>query len=195
LSEEGNESALRIIREEMEEWGVPVIAARGNHDNSDRFVEEFGDLPRVVDVCAGVRVFAVDTSSYSTPQVRALKDHIEEHPDDRVVVLMHYAPVPCSHDGMDARARTWRVALNALLRPTDLVVAGHNHVDCYYRLDCGAQVVVTARAGAKRYRCREDLPEGFACFDGPERTYHVIRLINDAWVIERREIAASGDAR
>lgn len=162
---------------------APLIATRGNHDTLENFNDLFGELPQAHDVLDnpfGVTVLSVSDVG-STSGMSFVRRQIEDRPERRFIVLMHVPPLTCSPDsGQTNTATRWRLFLEEVLDSDDLIVSGHNHVTCEYKLN-ETRVFVTARSGSKRYRClpEEELPEGATCDDSRDPVYLRIMLMTD----------------
>lgn len=175
-------SQVSLIRL-LENSGYPVITTRGNHDSRDRYDDYFPVLPQEVDVLEDpfkVTVLAVD-SNLGAEHIGFVDRIIQSRPDRKYVLLLHHPPETCSEETGVGYGNLWGRTMANVLRPTDLIIAGHLHVSCEYKLDNGTQVLVTARAGKKRYRClpEEDLPEGAFCEDGENPAFLRIGLSDE----------------
>lgn len=180
-TEVGWGSVVSQIRR-LEDWGFPVITTRGNHDDKDTYDHYFPNLPQEVDLLEdplGVTVLSVD-SNLGAAHLQFVRRKIESRPERRFIILLHHPPKTCSTSGNGFGA-LWGRFLISILRPQDLIVAGHLHVSCEFVLSNGTQVLVTARAGKKRYDClpEDEQPEGAACDDRSIQSYLRISLMDD----------------
>lgn len=191
-SETGWNAAVRQIRR-MEDWGFPVITTRGNHDDSTGYLTFFPELPQEVDLAEepfGVTVLSVD-SNLGAEHLQFVVRKVEERPERRFIVLLHHPPETCVEESSEGFGSLWGRSLARVLRPTDLIVSGHLHVSCEFSLSNGTQVLVTARAGKKRYAClpQSELPEGATCDDDLNPEYIRIELMDDgSWEWTKVEV-------
>lgn len=131
----------------------PVIAASGNHDNPQCFMERFGTLPRKASM-RGVDFFVLPWAGQISREVLTWLDHETAASTATVKVLVvHKGPWHISAD--EGRVFSPPATLLPILRRIDLILSGHNHVFWNTTHNVGGHVIrhVVEISGKKFYSC------------------------------------------
>ncbi len=142
LTNNGDEASYRLVREMVEDVGIPVVYALGNHDNRAGFRRAFdmgdSDAPLCHQtVLGGLHVIALDSSrpgrvsgAIGEQQFGFLRQTLRENPDLAKLLVIHHPP------RIDENALAWESLsgddsdrLAATLRGHDIagILCGHIH--------------------------------------------------------------------
>ncbi len=147
LTDKGDASSYRAVRERLATLHLPVIWALGNHDKRPGFYE--GMLDRIEDAQApychdqvfdGVHVVVLDTSvqgkvsgALGDDQFAFLDTALLRHPELPKIVVMHHGPrivteSPFAWESLN-EAETERLRRTIAGRPVAGILTGHIHHD------------------------------------------------------------------
>lgn len=147
LTDKGDASSYRAVRERLDALAMPVLCALGNHDSRPGFYE--GMLDRTRDAEAsyfherlldGVHVVVLDTSvpgkvsgALGADQFAFLDAALLRHPALPKVVVMHHGPrivtdSPFAWESLN-EAETERLRRTLAGRPVAGILTGHIHHD------------------------------------------------------------------
>jgi predicted phosphodiesterase len=182
LFDDVHDSEQLTITDSLLSFFNSSLVVRGNHDTKDFFYSEFPQLPISIDICSNaVTLIGVDSNENLLYQTSFIRNIIEQNQERRFIIALHHHLIGCTDS--DPSNTFWKVILENILRPQDLVLTGHTHAFCESRLNNGALIISTAQANRKRYSCLESAN----CDNNHSLEYLRISLENESsdWNVER----------
>jgi predicted phosphodiesterase len=165
----------------VDEAGIPVIAALGNHDledGSSAELIEFFKLPGAwfEHKVGNVRIIVLDSNQVeSAEQTRWLEATLAEEDPGWTVVVVHKPPYDCGrYEGTPEVRDRWAKMFPGRV---DLVLSGHDHNYQRFAPHYGVTYIVTGGGGDSFYglddECTAETPARVA---GNDTTHHFLAL-------------------
>jgi hypothetical protein len=181
----------------VDEAGIPVLPALGNHDVEDGSsddVMDFFDMPGpwYQKTIGNVRVIVLDSNQVDDPdQTRWLEKVITKERTRWTIVVVHKPPYACGrYDGTPAVREAWAPLF---ARRADLVLSGHDHNYQRFTRLKGVTYVITGGGGDSFYelddQCTAETPARVA---GNDTKHHFLAIRASDTKLEVLAIAADG---